>query len=109
VKPALHLPKRSEHHYLMNSLNRFTRERKLKMLPKWWRDRIEVNWRESQRLLEQARREIPADIAVVACYPWDNSLLILIPAGIVVYGDSFHSAGWRYRGRQGLLSETMIF
>ena len=40
----------------MNSMNRFTRERKLKMLPKWWRDRIEVNWRESQRLLEQARR-----------------------------------------------------
>ncbi|MFN2256764.1 MAG: class I SAM-dependent methyltransferase [Candidatus Promineifilaceae bacterium] len=49
----------------MNSLNRFTRERKLKMLPKWWRDRIEVNWRESQRLLEQARREIPAGALVL--------------------------------------------
>ncbi len=29
------------------------------MLPKWWRDRIEVNWRESLRLLEQAQEQIP--------------------------------------------------
>lgn len=44
----------------MSSINRFSRKRKLDMLPQWWRDRIEVNWRESLRLLEQAQEQIPA-------------------------------------------------
>ena len=49
----------------MKSMNRFSRERKLNMLPKWWRDRIEVNWRESLRLLEQAQEEIAVDALVL--------------------------------------------
>ena len=43
---------------MIDHMKRFTRERKLSMLPQWWRDRIEVNWRESLRLLEQAQAEI---------------------------------------------------
>lgn len=39
---------------------KFTRRRKLGALPNWLRTRIEVNWYESQRLLEQARDQVPA-------------------------------------------------
>ncbi len=40
-------------------MERFGRQRKFKMMPQWLRDRIEVNWLESKRLLEQAKEEIP--------------------------------------------------
>lgn len=46
-------------------MQRYTRQRKLAMLPKWWRDRIEVNWRESLRLLQQAQQQIPAGARVL--------------------------------------------
>lgn len=41
-------------------MERFGRQRKFKLMPQWLRTRIEVNWIESQRLLEQASEEIPA-------------------------------------------------
>ena len=49
----------------MSELKRFSRQRKLNMLPRWWRDRIEVNWRESLRMLERAQTEIPAGAHVL--------------------------------------------
>ena len=39
---------------------KLNRRRKLDALPKWLRTRIEVNWYESERLLQQAREQIPA-------------------------------------------------
>ena len=44
---------------------RFGRQRKFKMMPKWLRTRIEVNWYESLRLMEQAREQIPAGARVL--------------------------------------------
>jgi SAM-dependent methyltransferase len=39
---------------------KLNRRRKLDALPKWLRTRIEVNWYESERLLQQAREQVPA-------------------------------------------------
>jgi ubiquinone/menaquinone biosynthesis C-methylase UbiE len=41
-------------------MKKFGRREKLDVLPKWLRTRIEVNWYESERLLQQAREQIPA-------------------------------------------------
>lgn len=46
-------------------MRKLTRKRKLSMLPKWLRTRIEVNWYESLRLLEQARDQVPAGARVL--------------------------------------------
>lgn len=46
-------------------MERFGRQRKFKLMPKWLRTRIEVNWYESLRLLEQARDQIPAGARVL--------------------------------------------
>lgn len=46
-------------------MERFTTQRKLDMLPQWMRTRIEVNWYESQRLLEQARAQTPPGALVL--------------------------------------------
>jgi SAM-dependent methyltransferase len=46
-------------------MERFGRQRKFKLMPRWLRTRIEVNWYESSRLLEQAREQIPAGARVL--------------------------------------------
>lgn len=46
-------------------MQKFTRQRKLSVLPPWLRKRIEVNWNESLALLEQAQQQIPADARVL--------------------------------------------
>lgn len=46
-------------------MEKLTRKRKLNALPDWLHRRIEVNWFESQRLLEQAREQIPAGATVL--------------------------------------------
>lgn len=44
---------------------RFGRQRKFKLMPRWLRTRIEVNWFESLRLMEQAKEQIPAGARVL--------------------------------------------
>lgn len=46
-------------------MERFGRQRKLKLMPNWLRTRIEVNWFESLRLMEQAKSQIPAGARVL--------------------------------------------
>lgn len=46
-------------------MERFGRQRKFKLMPGWLRTRIEVNWYESLRLLEQAKEQIPAGARVL--------------------------------------------
>lgn len=43
----------------------FGRDQQLAAMPKWFRDRIQVNRYESYRLLEQAQREVPAGAHVL--------------------------------------------
>lgn len=44
---------------------RFGRQRKFKLMPRWLRTRIEVNWFESLRLMEQAKEQIPTGARVL--------------------------------------------
>ena len=46
-------------------MERFGRQRKFALMPKWLRTRIEVNWYESLRLMEQAKVQIPAGARVL--------------------------------------------
>ncbi|MDX1414532.1 MAG: methyltransferase domain-containing protein [Candidatus Promineifilaceae bacterium] len=46
-------------------MERLGRQRKFKYMPQWLRTRIEVNWFESLRLMEQARQQIPAGARVL--------------------------------------------
>lgn len=46
-------------------MKKLTRKRKLNALPKWLRTRIEVNWYQSLRLLEQAHNEVPNNARVL--------------------------------------------
>lgn len=46
-------------------MKKLTRKRKLNALPKWLRTRIEVNWYQSLRLLEQAQNEVPNNARVL--------------------------------------------
>jgi SAM-dependent methyltransferase len=41
-------------------MQKMTRKRKLSLLPQWLQTRIQVNWYESLRMLEQAREQVPA-------------------------------------------------
>ena len=66
-------------------MEKLTRRRKLDALPKWMRTRIEVNWYESERLLEQAREQVP-----------DGALVLDAGSGQGRYKDYFDHA--RYVG-----------
>lgn len=46
-------------------MERFGRQRKFGLMPQWLRTRIEVNWHESLRLMDQAKAQIPAGARVL--------------------------------------------
>lgn len=46
-------------------MEKFGRQRKFKFMPSWLRTRIEVNWYESLRLMDQAKAQTPAGARVL--------------------------------------------